>query len=317
MSGIDDPLLMLALPNQAGIIYNTDSNHPIRQKHLFMVRFLRKATTNDVDWRNEMTFLVKSIERPSIEASVEVINQYNKKRVVRTGFRYNPVNVTFYDTADNSALKLWNSYAKYFVGDFHHLENGFTDDIINSSMSDQTKDKAGWGLKIQPKDKTNGIGSQFFFQKIQIIQLWGNEYSTTELINPVITTFNPDDLDYSSNGDVGVINMTIQYEGLLYENDAKPLEVAGNSSISEAFKDGSFGPIYKEVLGQQKLNSFTSTPDPLPYDTNDLLKQDDVVTVERDIVIDNSGVLSAHGNFDFGDQNDDGTVIIGKNIIYT
>ncbi len=55
------------------------------------------------------------------------------------------------------------------------------------------------------------VNSQFYINAIQILQFNGGTYDTYTLVNPKITMFKPDELDYGA-ADISTIKMTFQYE---------------------------------------------------------------------------------------------------------
>jgi hypothetical protein len=252
----------LASPNQAAALFNPDGRHPVRQKHLFVVRFLRETQSNDAQWRDGLTFVVKSMDRPAVQATVEEINQYNRKRLINTGVKYQPVNCTFYDTADGAAMDMWIQYARYYFMDYHHEQTDYRDDILHPEMGDATgsgpngSGKRGYGFNIRDNAPNEGIGSQHFFHKVVVYQLWGNEYTSYELLNPRITSFTPDDLTYD-NAEVNTIQVSLSYEAIHHGNTGRPQELFTEPSLRAMFSDGPFRGNMIEVLSQPKTQSFT------------------------------------------------------------
>jgi hypothetical protein len=258
----------LATPNQAATLFNPSGQHPVRQKHLFVVRFMRETQSNDANWRNGLTFVVKSIDRPAVQATTEEINQYNRKRLIHTGVKYQPVNCTLYDTADGAAMDMWLQYARYYFADYHHEANDYADDILNDEMKDSSDDngrnlsKRGYGFNIREGAANEGTGSQHFFHKVIVYQLWGNEYTSYELLNPRINTFTPDELSYEA-ADVSTIQLSLSYEAIAHGNTGRPEDLFDEPTLTSMFRDGPFRGNMVEVLSQPKTNSFTGIA---PYD---------------------------------------------------
>ncbi len=327
----DPSRLILATPNQASKLFGADGPHPVRQKGLFAIRFLRKVGDGGDEWKNGLTFVVKSIERPNVQPVLEEINQYNRKRVIQTGVKYSPVSCTLYDTADGAAMNMWMQYASYYFGDYRQTAGQYQDDILNDEMLGRSTGY-GFGIPKVSTEEPGGINSQFFFDKIEVYQLWGREYTSYELLNPKISGFTPDELDYEQSA-VSQITMAITYEGIYHTNGGLPMAVSSNESLVEMFGGKFSGEVVNPVGSQEQTNSFTSRPrEPgsSPDDVADLLRRGlDLKNVLRDgttarqifgllgddneiieygaprnpLTTSFGGALSKFGNFNFGDFN--------------
>jgi hypothetical protein len=89
-----------------------------RQHHTYIVRFQPNNQSMQTTEAAALTFAVKRCDRPKVQIKTEELNQYNKKRQVYTGFKLDPVRISFYDTADGAAQNMWQTYAQYYFGDF-------------------------------------------------------------------------------------------------------------------------------------------------------------------------------------------------------
>jgi hypothetical protein len=299
-------MMQLAAPNQAASIFNPDAPHPIRQKHLFAVRFMRPAGTNDAVWRNGLTFVVKSMDRPSIQPQVEELNQYNKKRLVHTGVKYQPVSCTLYDTADGAAMNMWVDYARYYFNDYKQATDNYKDDILNDDMFDSTVDKSGFGFGIDNTAMNEGIDSQHFFTSIIVYQVWGNEFTSYELVNPRINSFQPDDLSYEAS-EANTITMSISFEAVSHVNTGRPQDIFTEESLTAMFAGGPFDGKVLEVDGPPKINSFVGiAPDFEGTAVNGIFSDggisalSDLDGIERTTMSSDGGVLNRFGTFDFG-----------------
>lgn len=302
--------MMLASPDQASIIFNPDGPHPVRQKHAFVVRFLRPAAAGP-KWREGLTFVVKAIDRPSVQPVIEEINQYNRKRLVSTGVKYQPINCTFYDTADGAAMEMWLEYARYYYGDYRLDPSSYSDDILNPQI-DLAAYQNGAGATIQPPTTAfpEGINSQFFFDKVVVYQVWGNEYTSYELINPRINQFTPDELDYEQSA-ASTVQMSLQYEAINHGNRGRPQDLFTDAALEAIFSEGPFNGNMIEVSAPPRPNSFsgntnafagsTINPNSGVRLTNTRAALD---RVERTTAISDGGVLSRFGDFSFGTSRD-------------
>lgn len=293
---------MLASPNQASQIFRIDGSSPVNLKNLFVVRFMKRSTNT-----SPLTFLAKSVERPSVQPTVEEINQYNKKRIIQTGVKYNPISCSLYDTADSAAQAMWIEYSKYYFGDYNQPTASYRDDIINETM---LGNQEGYGIQIRQTSSSDlqGINSQFFFDGIEVYHVWGGEFTSYRLLNPKIASFTPDELDYEQNA-VSMITLSLHYEGIFHENEGKPMSIASGNSLSASFLRDAFGTKFSgqvyDPVGSEPSNrrtSFVSVPSLASRNPSTATLPKLKVAEKTDVVQNTSlgGAISRYGNFNFG-----------------
>ena len=90
-------------------------------KFLFHVYFdinkdLISATQS---WNEDSNFglAVKSVELPKYQFEISTLNQYNRKRLVQTKIKYQPINIKFHDDNNNIIRNMWNVYYTYYYKD--------------------------------------------------------------------------------------------------------------------------------------------------------------------------------------------------------
>lgn len=215
----------LRTPRNASTTFSLGGSQTPRPKGLFVVNF-RTNQSNISGWQRDIGFLVKSIDQPTISPKTEELNQYNKKRQIYTGYTTNPVNITIYDTADALALQMWAEYARYYFGDFAQSENNYKYDQTSASMFGED---IGYGL-LGTSDIIN------FFAAIDIYQVFRNAYTKTTLINPRISAFDPEDLDYERM-EASMHRVTVVYESVIYNNNGAPAAIDSDPVLATAFKD--------------------------------------------------------------------------------
>lgn len=297
---------IVASPNQASSVFGVGGAHPIRQKSLFVMRFLRRVGDGGEDWKNGMTFLVKTTDRPSVQPAAEELNQYNKKRVIHTSVKYNPVTCTIYDTADGAVQLMWAQYASYYFGDYRQEPSAYGDDIINERMNG---DSFGYGIATTSASEPQGINSQFFFDTVEVYQVWGGEYTAYQLLRPKITSFTPDELSYEDSSP-STVSITLQFEGIFHENGGKPQRISQNETLTAMFGGEFSGETYDPVGAIGRQTDFTSTSEPAnsSNSTGQLARllsagqASNVTTPEKSSNTTSAGgALSRFGTFDFGD----------------
>lgn len=205
---------------------------PPRPKFLFMVRFVRGVGEGGPSWANGLPLAVKRMDRPTFTPQTTVLTQYNKKRIINTGIRYDPVSVEFHDTADSMANYLWYEYATHHFGDFRKT-NEF--DWGYDQTGDLRDSGGGFGMAmpVGGADAPGALEAGNFFSKVECYQFYGAHYVQYDLVNPKITKFDPDDFDYEANAASHSIKMTLDYEAVIMHNAYLPLPIVSNPELVE------------------------------------------------------------------------------------
>lgn len=156
--------------------------------------------------RNEVGMLVKSVELPKFSIATETLNQYNRKKVVQTKVDYTPVNIRFHDDNLGVTRQLWENYFSYYYADPTAAKIPGAYNRI--AMANGSYIRSPYGF-----DNNSTIQ---FFDKITIYQMGKRRWTSYTLVNPMITAWNHDSLDYSSN-QPGEQSMTVAYEAVSYD----------------------------------------------------------------------------------------------------
>ena len=61
--------------------------------------------------------LVKSIKLPTFNMDVQELNQYNRKRLIQSKIKYQPIDVTFHDDNASQITAMWDAYYRYNYAD--------------------------------------------------------------------------------------------------------------------------------------------------------------------------------------------------------
>lgn len=187
-------------------------------KFQWTVAFIRNDGS---DLPTDISYIAKSVDLPGWEIQQQILNQYNKKRVVNTGISLKPINIVFYDTVDGKFREFVQQYMNSFSSNFKFSGQ----DAIENR--DQLRDSDGFDSNfgmtaIQSTDDN-------FFKKIYINQEFGREVWRTELQNPKITSISHDQLDYSQSGFV-TWTITIQPEAIVHDLQPTQLDIDPKSN---------------------------------------------------------------------------------------
>ena len=179
--------------------------------------------------------LVKEVKLPSFTMQTEALNQYNRKRIVQTKIRYDPIEITFHDDNGNNTTSMWEAYYTYYYNDgtkpgqvlrgnrgnnrfFQDSDGSIVDYNSNNIYTESSGDDHGWGLS---GGATNSDGTKIpFFKNITVFGLNQHNFIAYTLINPMITNFSHDQYSYNEGSGIMQNRMTIDYETVVYNEGA-------------------------------------------------------------------------------------------------
>ena len=195
-----------------------------RQKFLYYATFNPSAfvsqNRNFSSWQSGFAFQISKIDRPRTTPQLRDLNQYNRKRIVHTGIKFEPVNLTLHDTVDDRVLRVWRDYYKWYFGEGRAKQQAST---WNSSVVVSREAMPlgnGWGFS--PPDTARLDQHTNFFDSLDIYTFYGKKYTQIRIYNPKIANINFDALE-SASSDLATVEMSIDHEGYEYANVAAPI----------------------------------------------------------------------------------------------
>lgn len=171
--------------------------------------------------KREFNLLVETVDLPRFNVETDEKNQYNRKKIVQTRIRYDPVQMIFHDDMAGLTTLLWEAYFRYYYQDPNYASknsSGQPDTTIPQSYYDSLyKGEASNGYRY---GLDNGITkNQPFFNSITVNQLYSNnakpEFTAFTLVNPIIVNMNHDTLNQGDNS-FTKNTMRFQYESVMY-----------------------------------------------------------------------------------------------------
>lgn len=182
---------------------------------------------SNVDYTTNFGLLVKEVKLPSYSFATIQLNQYNRKRIVQTKIKYDPIEVTFHDDNGDAVNSMWQAYYQYYYNDGSKpgiLMAGKQAGPAGAAYNDRniydpsiTGDQ-DWGYNSVSPD-----GQEFkqpFFKNITIFGFNQHNYTAYTLVNPIITSFQHDKYSYSEGGGTMQNTMSVDYETVVYNYGA-------------------------------------------------------------------------------------------------
>lgn len=213
-----------------------------RYKFLFHVYFTlntieipQLAQVFDLSDRNNIGILVKNIQLPNYTMDVEVMNQYNRKRLVQKKIEYQPASIVFHDDGSDLIRNLWYNYYAYYYKD--PSQSYWNPPTTNGSLGQSGNAGGGnkynyngrdiytagrtandWGyIGESYLDGTTGAGGKPpFFKDITVYGFNQHKFVSYTMINPLITEWKHDTYNYAEGGGVMENTMTIRFETVKY-----------------------------------------------------------------------------------------------------
>lgn len=195
------------LGDSASIVYGQSSSASVNTL-VPRNKFQFKVELQYIDVANPTTYKILSLDRiadiqmPSHNPKTQIINQYNKKRIIQMGVEYVPIMLTAYDTRDAEIENFLIDYNK------HYFASPMSDDI--KKMEDDivpTSDNGYSGKGFQLTE------TRYFIKQIAIIRNSSEQdMNTIEIYNPVISSIQTDTLSYSESAPVQY-RIEFSYEG--------------------------------------------------------------------------------------------------------
>jgi len=192
------------------------------------------------DSQSTIGLLVKNIDLPKYTMDVDVMNQYNRKRLVQKKINYQPVRVAFHDDGGDLIRSLWYNYYAYYYKDPSQSYNGLsttngtmgagpggnpgfgynTRDIYTGERSVNDWGYIGESFSDGPTNSNSVSGKPAFFQDITVYGFDQHKFVQYTLVNPMITSWSHDTYDYSQGDGIMENTMEIQYETVKYYSGA-------------------------------------------------------------------------------------------------
>ncbi len=220
-----------------------------KYKFLFHTYFNINTDVIDISPNQNLGLLVIDVKLPSYGFNTVQLNQYNRKRIIQTKIRYEPVTISFHDDNQNNITKMWQYYYNYYYNDgtkvnpdFAGARGGSSPPTGNklgqtsSQAASQYNQRTIYNKSISGDDDWGFNGATEnpdlkkapFFKDITIFGFNQRNYTAYTLINPLITSFSHDTYNYSEGNGTMKNTMTIDYETVTYRYGALDGDAPGD-----------------------------------------------------------------------------------------
>ena len=233
-----------------------------RFKFLFHVSFTLNVTeipflngAFSADDQMNLSLTVKTVDLPKFTIETDVLNQYNRKRIIQKKLKYEPVNITFHDTSNDLVRKMWYYYMSYYYKDpsnryldpnnnngtngqssLRQAGFGYNDrDIYDDKRIGEVNDWGYIGEAYNDGNTTGTTGKPAFFRDIRIYGMDQRKFAEYVLINPLITSWSGDTYSYAEGGGIMQNTMTVDYETVKYYAGAVGAAQAGGDPNVQGF----------------------------------------------------------------------------------
>jgi len=205
-------------------------------------------------YKGTVGLLASQIDLPKFSIETEVINQYNRKRVVQKKINYNPISITFHDDMANVTTNLWKAYYQYYYADSVSLgkSTGATSIIpkYNGSKYNGFQDATNYQYGLN-----SGIdGSVPFFVSIDVYQLHKKKFTQFKLVNPMIKEWSHDSLDQAQGNKMLTSKMTVEYETVIYDTSPTNKVTSSKPGFNKEHYDHTPSPL--SIGGQGSVSIF-------------------------------------------------------------
>lgn len=169
----------------------------------------------------EISKLVKSYSKPSVQFETEKLNEYNRVRHVYSGTTYSDVDITFYDVKNNPVQEFFNAYLKFISSDFLCKNYQVWEDPIDNNHWNNSKGYVNVHGKQQSATYYGNLNSFGFniesnfrlIDRISFCEYYQDKLMVYTIENPVLTS-----IDWGSGtmGDFSAndIKVKFKYEGI-------------------------------------------------------------------------------------------------------
>tara|TARA_Y100000590_G_scaffold4686_3_gene6324 strand:- start:7888 stop:9111 length:1224 start_codon:yes stop_codon:yes gene_type:complete len=238
--------------NRAAHLYLSGTNNETRRADQFFIVFNLYPIDDDFlqakysylkEFRDRLHFLCHTAEGPKFQIQQDVMNQYNRKRVINRKVDYDPVSIRMYDTVDGLALKFAKLLYEFeFQNARLYSSRQQGPSVTTGSKSDNFQESVLTNENQFKKTHNFGMIAQKGHQhrllkSIDLYQLQGKLYSKARMVHPRLSRMDMDQFDYASSA-ITNVSLAFQYENLMFDEVAVKMQGLP-ANVKTAFTESS------------------------------------------------------------------------------
>lgn len=247
--------------HHAAKIFTTQPGYPLAPYHSFLFHVFIEFNTGTTQGASgsvgenrqaetrTISVLVKAADLPNFKFDTEVLNQYNRKRIVYKKLNYDPMQLRFQDDVAQTVRNMWIDYSQYYIGDSNKTFQQLTGTNVYQVSENFV---SSYGLD-------NG-STVPFIKSIKIFSMGNHEYSAIELINPVISGMEFDTHDYANGSGTMELTMAVEYETVLYSTGTTE-SIKGFGEDNIPFYDNNYNASNKPAQDDQDFGQRAVAPE--------------------------------------------------------
>lgn len=200
----------------------------VKPKFLYKVKFVINSrhgyTAEEIQKVQKAQFLVKTIDKPTIQMEYQDVNYYNYRTKVLTKVSFNPLNIVFFDDASNFVTNMISQYMAHISPIFNHRGHELNERV---------------GMNSDPSLASASSRSSYsFFNEIVIQQIYGHGTASTifRFINPRIEQFDFDGLDHEDSAP-NLVTCSFIYDYIVVETSSAGSLIYGAKELVGAKTD--------------------------------------------------------------------------------
>ena len=182
--------------------------------------------------RRSLVFNVKQIDGPKVNFQYDTLNQYNRKRNVYRRVDYDPINVVFHDTMNNSALKFWKYLYELNLKDGRNKSPAYAGDMGSSKQTSRSPYQPN-SLTTENdfiSDHNFGLESSLInhtypIKSLDLFIVHARKYNLIRFIHPKVIAMQHDLFSYESSQPIEIA-LQFAYETVIYETLNTPFDAS-------------------------------------------------------------------------------------------
>lgn len=239
-----------------------------------MYDFARDLGFDASTLQQNLSFVVRHVDRPKIDADYEEVNMYNFRTKVLKSVRQREVTLTVYDDVGNNALSFVNLYRQLLqpIARMHQDPLATHEDFGFSFGQDLDTAMRGPLPNGRKNILTEMTIHQIFVERgsdVQDAASWVKVVNFT-FTNPRFTNIDIDDLDHENGGNFNIITFSVDFD-TWYQDNPQTLSTQSDGpsfnlgDVANSGTNASSSQGGGKTITQQMMNQGISTVATTPY----------------------------------------------------